>query len=93
MSVSSRVIIALWLMLLIACGTWIFRCVSITADLAVFLPPSATPAQRVLLTQVREGAASRLMLIGLEGQTGEFLAQSSRVLARRLRERLILVRG
>lgn len=85
MSVSSRVIIALWLMLLIACGTWIFRCVSITADLAVFLPPSATPAQRVLLTQVREGAASRLMLIGLEGQTGEFLAQSSRVLARRLR--------
>ncbi len=85
MSVGSRVIIAAWLVVLMACGAWMLRYLPITADLAVFLPPSATPAQRVLLTQVREGAASRLMLIALEGQTSESLARSSQELARRMR--------
>lgn len=85
MSVAARLIIAVWLVTLVACGAWVYRYVSVTADLAVFLPPSVTPAQRVLLSQVREGAVSRLMLIGLEGGGGESLAYSSRELARRLR--------
>ncbi len=85
MSAGSRVIVIVWLAALLACGAWLYRHVSITADLAVFLPPSATPAQRVLLGQVREGAVSRLMLIALEGESGPSLARLSRELVRELR--------
>ncbi|UCF76618.1 MAG: hypothetical protein JSU71_04935, partial [Betaproteobacteria bacterium] len=85
MSAGSRVIVIVWLAALLACGAWLYRHVSITADLSVFLPPSATPAQRVLLGQVREGAVSRLMLIALEGESGPSLARLSRELTRELR--------
>jgi predicted exporter len=85
MSARSRLIVAVWLAALMVCGAWLHRHLSVTADLSLFLPPSATPTQRILLGQVREGAVSRLMLIALEGEGGPSLARLSRELARRLR--------
>ena len=37
------------------------------ADLSAFLPTAPTPEQAVLLDQLKSGAASRLVLIGIEG--------------------------
>ena len=38
-----------------------------TTDLSAFLPRSPTATQRLLVEQLREGIASRLILIGIEG--------------------------
>ena len=80
----TRILLVAWLLVLTACGAWLYRNLSLTTDLSAFLPPSVTPAQRVLLGQLRDGATSRLVLIGLEGAPGEVLARASSELARRL---------
>jgi len=81
----ARLLVAAWLLSLGACGVWLYRSLTLTTDLSAFLPPSATPAQRILLGQLRDGAASRLVLIGLEGAPEDVLARASGELARRLR--------
>jgi len=80
----ARVLVAAWLLLLGACGLWLYRNLTLTTDLSAFLPPSATPAQRILLGQLRDGAASRLVLIGLEGGSEDTLARASSEIAHRL---------
>lgn len=84
MTRAARVLVAAWLLLLGACGAWLYGHLRLTTDLSAFLPPSATPAQRILLGQLRDGAASRLVLIGLEGAPEDALARASNELARRL---------
>ena len=37
------------------------------ADLSAFLPSAPTPEQRFLVDQLRDGAVSRVMLIGIDG--------------------------
>jgi predicted exporter len=58
----------------------------IETDFAAFLPPSATPAQRLLVAQLRDGLVSRLMLVALHGDgvDEKTLAQASRALAEKL---------
>jgi len=46
--------------------------------MSAFLPRSPDPAQQVLVEQIRDGVASRLILIGLEGGTPESRAEVSR---------------
>lgn len=77
--------IAAWLALLAACA-WIlaFR-TSITADLTAFLPRAATPAQELLVSQLRDGVAARLILVAVEGADVGELAATSQALAKRLR--------
>jgi predicted exporter len=77
--------IAAWLALLAACA-WIlaFR-TSITADLTAFLPRAATPAQELLVSQLRDGVAARLILVAVEGADVADLAATSQALASRLR--------
>ena len=63
------------------------RGVRIQTDFSAFLPPSSTPEQRLLVSQLREGLVSRLMLVALEGGAGQSeaaLAETSRALAERL---------
>jgi len=81
----ARSVVALWLALLAACGIWLARDLSVTTDLSAFLPPSATPTQRILLGQLRDGATARLVLIGLQGDSSAALAHTSMALARRLK--------
>ena len=79
-----RVRLALWAALLAACVAVIAR-TQISTDMSAFLPRSPSPAQQVLVDQVREGVVSRLILLGLEGAPPAALAKLSRELARRLR--------
>ncbi len=56
-----------------------------TADLSAFLPRTPTPAQLLLVEQLRDGIASRLILIGVEGASADRRARASVGLARALR--------
>ena len=56
-----------------------------TADLSAFLPARPTPAQRLLVEQLREGPGSRLIMMALEGGSAEARAALSASLAAALR--------
>jgi predicted exporter len=77
-------VIAWWLASILACGIIISRS-QVTTDLSAFLPRSPTPAQQLLLQQIREGLASRLILVGIEGADASIRAGLSKHMARRLR--------
>jgi predicted exporter len=55
------------------------------ADLSAFLPERPTPTQQLLVDQLRDGPASRLVLIAIEGGTAAERAAASRALAAKLR--------
>ena len=79
-----RFALALWLLVLILSG-WQLAHTRMVADLGAFLPPSATPAQQLLLEQMRSGVASRILLIALGGAEEERLAEASGAMAAKLR--------
>ena len=80
----SRTAIALWLLFIFACGVIISRS-QFTTDLSAFLPRSPTPAQQLLLGQITDGLASRLILVGIEGADASTRARLSKQTAQRLR--------
>ncbi|HEX4330036.1 MAG TPA: MMPL family transporter, partial [Burkholderiales bacterium] len=61
----SRIALALWLLGLAACIFVIAR-TQFSADLSAFLPSSPTPAQQILVEQLRDGVVSRLLLVGID---------------------------
>jgi len=79
-------LLGLWLLALAAGAAWLHGHLRVQTEMTVFLPPSATPAQHLLVGQLREGVVSRLMLIEMAGATAPELARASRALAQRLRE-------
>ncbi len=81
---AARLAIGLWLVFLIACGILISRS-QFTADLSAFMPRNPTPAQQLLLAQIRDGLASRLILMGIEGADAPARARLSKQIAHRLR--------
>jgi predicted exporter len=83
-SASARLAIGLWLVFLIACCILISRS-QFTADLSAFMPRNPTPAQQLLLAQIRDGLASRLILVGIEGADAPARARLSKQIAQRLR--------
>ncbi len=78
-----RLPVGLWLAFVLACAVVTFR-TEYSADLAAFLPRSPTPAQQILVDELREGAVSRIILIGIEGADEVRLAALSGALAQRL---------
>src|SRR5262249_49512632 len=56
-----------------------------TTDLSAFLPRSPTATQRLLVDQLREGIASRLILVGIEGGTPADRARIALSMGKRLR--------
>src|SRR5258708_40175665 len=64
-----------------------------TTDLSAFLPRSPTATQRLLVDQLREGIASRLILIGIEGADPAERARISLAMGRRVRAGPQLVAG
>ncbi len=79
-----RIATVLWLAFIIVCGIIISR-TRFTTDLSAFLPRSPTPEQQLLLEQIRDGLASRLILVGIEGADAPTRAGLSKIIARRLR--------
>ncbi|MDP2266534.1 MAG: MMPL family transporter, partial [Thiobacillus sp.] len=76
--------IVLWLVFLLACAGIISR-THFTTDLSAFLPRSPTPEQQLLMDQLRDGLASRLILVGIEGADAPTRAELSKQVAQRLR--------
>lgn len=74
----------LWLAFLLACGAIISR-TTITTDLSAFLPRNPTAEQQLLMDQLRDGLASRLILVGIEGEDAPVRARLSKQTAQRLR--------
>jgi predicted exporter len=74
---------ALFLLLLLA--ALLFRVVPIRAEMTDLLPPGRTPAAEFLLGELRSGAATTLLLAGIEGAPEPELARISRAVGDRLR--------
>lgn len=84
MTRSGRVAVLAWAAALLLAMAWLVRGVEITTDLSAFLPSAATPEQALLVTQLRDGVASRMILVGIEGADEAALARMSRTLAQDL---------
>jgi predicted exporter len=79
------VIAGVWLAGLAVALCWLFLQGSVRNDMMSFMPRAATPAQRLLLNELRAGPVARLMLITLAGAPREELAKISKQVAARLR--------
>ncbi len=78
---------ALWLWLgLMLLAAWFAHRAHYVADLSAFLPTSPSAEQRVLLEQLKRGAGSRVLLIGIQGGDAAKRADASRALATALRQ-------
>jgi predicted exporter len=75
---------ALWLCCVVLASIIVARARYIT-DLSAFLPARPTPMQQLLVDQLRDGPASRLILIAIEQGSADARAQVSVAAASRLR--------
>jgi predicted exporter len=79
-----RVATVVWAAFVVA-AIFVVATAHYTTDLSAFLPRSPTATQRLLVDQLREGIASRLILVGIEGADSAERARISVAMARRLR--------
>jgi len=82
--IRTRLPVVVWLAAL-AAALGVALTARYTADLSAFLPSSPSPAQALLVDQLREGAVGRVILIAIEGGDAAARAAASRALAERLR--------
>jgi predicted exporter len=81
---SALLILFVWVVLLAGLTWFVQRQLQIGTDLRLFLPSPTTAEQRLLLEEIGEGPASRIMVISLEGAPPEQLADASRELVESL---------
>ena len=79
-----RAALAIWLVGLALC-IWQVTQARFIADLSSFLPAAPTAEQRLLVDQLRDGALSRVVLLGIEGADAPTRARISLALAEALR--------
>jgi predicted exporter len=79
-------IVTLWLCLITASIWIIVGPTRFSSDITAFLPSAVNREHQLLIQQLREGLASRLILIALEAAPPERLAEYSRALAARLQK-------
>jgi predicted exporter len=77
-------ILFVWGVLLAGLTWFVQRHLQIGTDLRLFLPSPTTAEQRLLLEEIGEGPASRVMVIALEGAPPQTLADASRRLVETL---------
>ncbi len=75
---------SLWLLGLLAAALVVAR-TEFRADFSAFLPRQPSQEQRILVEQLQDGAAARVLLLGLEGAPPRTLAALGRSLAATLR--------
>ncbi|HEY6451857.1 MAG TPA: hypothetical protein VIX87_04600, partial [Steroidobacteraceae bacterium] len=83
MSGSRPLALGLWL-LCMGLATMVVARAHFSADLSAFLPRAPSAAQRVLIDQLQNGLAARLILVGIEGGDAAQRAQVSSALTARL---------
>ncbi|HEY7638484.1 MAG TPA: hypothetical protein VH814_02080 [Steroidobacteraceae bacterium] len=79
-------LLALWIAALVLLGWYVQRQLVVGADLRLFLPNPVTAEQRLLLEEIGEGPASRVLVVALGGADAPVLADVSRALVDSLRE-------
>ncbi len=80
----SRVALVIWALLMASCAVMIARA-HYTADLSAFLPNTPSPEQQLMVSLLRDGPASRTVLLGIDGGSVEQRASASQQLADALR--------
>jgi predicted exporter len=80
---AGRAAVLAWVALLGAVALFVFQ-LRIDTDMTAFLPRTRSPAQRVLVDQLRDGVVSHLVILAIEGVPVERLASISKELAARL---------
>jgi predicted exporter len=84
-SPAALLLLAAWIASLAAVGLLVERRLDIGSDLRLFLPAPRTTEERVLLSAIGEGPASRLLVVTLENAPPEELAATSSTVADLLR--------
>ncbi len=82
---NSRATLTLWTAIMLCSVVWLVR-TPLNFDLSGFLPSNASPAQRLLVDQLRDGVSGRLILLAISGDRVEQRARISQALATCLRE-------
>ncbi|MGH8530469.1 MAG: MMPL family transporter [Nevskiales bacterium] len=85
MQAKQLALLALWLAALAGAAFLTARYLRVASDLTAFLPDAASETETLLLEELRHGVASRLILIGIEGDGPEQLSVISRKLSKALR--------
>jgi predicted exporter len=76
---------SVWLVLLLAAGAYLGARLKVATDMTAFMPQGQQPVERLLVQELRQGPASRLILGAIIGGSQEERAAASRALAGRLR--------
>jgi predicted exporter len=75
-----------WIVVIVALGWYIQSSLTVSGDLRLFMPSPKTRTEKLLLEEIGESPASRLLLMSLEGAEPEALAESSQSFAAALRD-------
>jgi predicted exporter len=81
----TAILAVVWVGLIGLSAAYIRVTLRVSGDLRLFLPSPHTPAERLILDEVSEGPASRLLMIALHGAAASELAATSRRLGAALR--------
>jgi predicted exporter len=76
--------IAIWLTVLLI-SLWVGLRSEFRADISAFLPRNPTPDQQLLVDQLKDGAVSRLILVGVDGNNAATIGAVSKSMAEKLR--------
>src|SRR6185503_2597441 len=87
MSRRGWLLLAAWIALLALGVMWVQGHLKISADLRLFMPAPRTEGQRLLVQNIGESPASRLLLLAVEGDEAGRLAAISKRLAPALAQR------
>jgi predicted exporter len=82
---SARLTVLLWLALLAAAGLVVHHSLRISGDLRLFMPAAHDAVGRLLLEEVSEGPAAKLLLVAISGAPPAGLALTSQQLSAALR--------
>jgi predicted exporter len=83
---SQVALLAAWIGVIVALAWYVQQNLTISGDLRLFMPSPETRSEKLLLEEIGESPASRLLLIALDGAEPEVLAESSQTLAEALHE-------
>jgi predicted exporter/predicted hotdog family 3-hydroxylacyl-ACP dehydratase len=83
---TALVLLTIWVAALVLLGWFVQRQLVIGADLRLFLPNPVTDEQRLLLDEIGEGPASRVLVVALAGAEAPVLADVSRALVETLQQ-------
>lgn len=84
MNIYQHVPFVLWFIFVLFCGWVIFK-TDFRTDLSVFLPPELSREEAIVVGQLQNGAANRILLVGIEGADTATLAKLGKIFAGKLR--------